>query len=245
MTALDAHDVSLHYGAVRALEGVSLKVDSEEILGLVGPNGSGKTTLLNAMSGLAVPTRGTVWLDDTDLTGRDSTAFARAGIARTFQTVRLFDRFTTWENLEVAARATTTRNRDTHIASLVERFNLQGVTRTPVGNLPYGTRRRISVARAMARRPRFVLLDEPAAGMNESESLELGQLVRGLHEDPDFHPGILIVDHDMTLITQLCDRVVVLAEGREIASGSGAEVAANPLVRAAFLGSTSGLEVEG
>ena len=236
MIELAARDVALHYGAVRAIDGVSLAVRSDEILGLVGPNGSGKTTLLNVMSGLSPPTRGTVLLDNVDLTGRDSTGFARAGIARTFQTVRLFDRFTTWENLEVAARATTVRNRDARIESLVERFDLQGVVRRPVGELPYGTRRRISVARAMARRPRFVLLDEPAAGMNEHESLEFGRLVRAMHEDPSLRPGILIVDHDMALITQLCDRVVVLAEGRQIASGSGEEVAADPLVRQAFLG---------
>ena len=236
MIELAARDVALHYGAVRAIDGVSLAVRSDEILGLVGPNGSGKTTLLNVMSGLSPPTRGTVLLDNVDLTGRDSTGFARAGIARTFQTVRLFDRFTTWENLEVAARATTVRNRDARIESLVERFDLQGVVRRPVGELPYGTRRRISVARAMARRPRFVLLDEPAAGMNEHESLEFGRLVRAMHEDLSLRPGILIVDHDMALITQLCDRVVVLAEGRQIASGSGEEVAADPLVRQAFLG---------
>lgn len=233
---LAAHDVALHYGAVRAIDGVSLAVRSDEILGLVGPNGSGKTTLLNVMSGLSPPTRGTVVLDDVVLTGRGSTGFARAGIARTFQTVRLFDRFTTWENLEVAARATTVRNRDARIESLVERFDLQDVVRRPVGELPYGTRRRISVARAMARRPRFVLLDEPAAGMNEQESLEFGRLVRAVHEDPALRPGILIVDHDMTLITRLCDCVVVLAEGRQIAAGSGGEVAADPLVREAFLG---------
>ena len=118
----------------------------------------------------------------------------------------------------------------------MERFELQDVARRPVGELPYGTRRRISVARALARRPRFVLLDEPAAGMNEHESLEFGQLVRAVHDDPELRPGVLIVDHDMTLITRLCDRVVVLAEGREIASGSGDEVAADPLVREAFLG---------
>lgn len=235
--SLEARGVVEHFRGVYALNGVSLHVHQGEILGLIGPNGSGKTTLLNVLSGVYAPTSGEVLCMGTKITGRKPSGIARLGVGRTFQNIRLFGHLSVRQNIEVGSvsgRDVEGSNHTADVDNLLRRFRLEAVAGQQALNLPYGAQRRVEIARALAGRPYFLLLDEPAAGMNEAESDELLEIVMGVREE--FGCGVLIVDHDLRLIMRLCERIQVLAEGRTLADGSPESVRKDPAVVEVFLG---------
>lgn len=225
-------DIAKQFRGVRALDGVSLEARAGEVLGLIGPNGSGKTTLLNVVSGVLRPTAGTVTVAGTRADGRASHRVARLGVARTFQQIRLFRELTVAENVAVGAVA---RGRDVAVVpDVLGRLGLVAVSERLAGTLAYGLQRRVEIARALAGAPLLLLLDEPAAGMNESESDELLDTIRAARDDGGC--TVVIVDHDLRLIMRLCDRIHVLAEGRTISEGTPAEVRSDQGVIDAYLG---------
>jgi branched-chain amino acid transport system ATP-binding protein len=238
-SALEAVDVSVEFAGLRALDRVSLRLEPGEIVGLIGPNGSGKTTLVNVLTGQLRPVDGRVLCNGEDITGLPPPRIAARGIARSFQIVRLFRNLTVRENVEAGAiarglgrpAARTVANR------LLAEFDLGPRAEAFAGSLSYGDERRIEIARALAAAPIFLLLDEPAAGMNEAET---GRLLELLAELPQAQRlGLLIIDHDMRLIMRLCHRLHVLASGRTIAEGDVLSVQRSPAVIAAYLGSAA------
>jgi len=236
---LEAQGVTVRFEGVTALEEVDLAIESGDILGLIGPNGAGKTTLLNVISGFVEEEAGKVLLDSVDVTGWTAEARARAGLGRSFQAVRLFESLTVLENLETGAlcRGGKRRREAADAArALLERVDLDHVAGREARTLPAGDRRLIGVLRALATEPDFLLLDEPAAGLNESESDELVGAIRRIRDD--FGCAVLIVDHDMRVIMPLCERIQVLNFGRTIALGNPDEIRADPAVVEAYLGTT-------
>ena len=233
---LAARGVSVHFEGLVALEEVDLSLEKGQILGLIGPNGAGKTTLLNVMSGFQRPTVGSVHLGQEDITRWPAHRYARAGIGRTFQAVRLFPEMTVGENVELAcvgqgkSRASARETAE----ELLGLLGLDARAALKANTLPYGEERLIGIARALALNPELVLLDEPAAGLTSGEAQELLKRVETLRER--FGCGFLIVDHNMQLIMDLCDEVQVLAEGRTIARGPPPKVRADSDVRRAYLG---------
>jgi branched-chain amino acid transport system ATP-binding protein len=236
---LKVEGLSKHFFALKALDGVSLELRQGEILGLIGPNGSGKSTFINVVSGVLPPTAGRVMLDGADITGWPAHSVARVGVGRSFQRVRLFGGMSVFENVLVAAlsagfaRAEATRRAEAALG----RMGAEQWAQTPASALPYGHQRMVEVARALAMGPRYLFLDEPAAGLNESESSELLGRLAPLPETENL--GMLIVDHDMHLIMRLCHRLHVLNYGRTIAEGSPEAVRRIPEVVEAYLGSSA------
>lgn len=226
----------MQFEGVRALEGVEIALAQGEIVGLIGPNGAGKTTLVNVLSGFQRPASGTVRLQGRDVTGSTPEKLARSGLARTFQGNRLFPGLTAFENLEVAALRPGVRRREAgeRARTLLELLGLSDHADMSAGALPQGVERRIGVARAVALDPQLVMLDEPAAGLNESECDELVRTLRSVRAQMGI--GMLVIEHDMRLIMGLCDRIHVLDHGRTLASGSPDEVRRDPEVLRAYLG---------
>lgn len=234
---LEIRDLCKSFAGLKAVANVSFSLRTGEILGLIGPNGSGKTTLINVVTGLLPATSGHVVIDGTDVSKAKAHRVALAGLARTFQTIRLFHELTVLENVEVAAVAQG-RSRRAAVgiaADLLAELGLSKWGRRLAGELSFGHQRRLEIARALAMQPKFVLLDEPAAGLNEEESDEMLTLLRGIPAAKNV--GMLIVEHDMRLMMNLCDRLHVLNYGRTIAQGTPAEVRGNAEVVAAYLGS--------
>jgi branched-chain amino acid transport system ATP-binding protein len=236
--ALAVEGVSKHFAGLRALDSVSLHLERGEVLGLIGPNGSGKTTLINVISGSLRPTIGRVRINNVDVTGWSPHKIAPLGLARTFQTIRLFAGLTVLENVEVAAVSSgLSRPRARERAyGVIERLGQRHLADQPAGALPYGEERRVEIARALATGPTFLLLDEPAAGLNDAESDALLRTLDAIPEQAGC--GMLIVDHDMRLIMRLCDRVHVLSDGKTIGEGGPDEVRVAPEVVRAYLGAT-------
>jgi branched-chain amino acid transport system ATP-binding protein len=234
--SLVASEVSVEFAGLRALERVSLSLPQGEILGLIGPNGSGKTTLVNAITGQVPLRAGRITAGDVDLTGRPPPEVALAGVARTFQIGRHFDRLTVLENVATAALSHRAGMAEAKARAwrLLEEFGLAARHDDLAGSLSFGDKRRVEVARALAGDPQFLLLDEPAAGMNEVETEALLELLSGLPTTRRL--GLLIIDHDMSLIMRLCRRLHVLASGRTIAEGDRQVVRNDPTVIEAYLG---------
>lgn len=238
-TALVVEGVTKDFVGLRALDDVSLRLDRGEILGLIGPNGSGKTTLINVMTGFLKPTLGRIKVDGVDITSWSPHKIAPLGLARTFQTIKLFPKLSVFENVEVAAVcAGLPRSKTKHLVyDVLDQLGVVEFVDLPAGALPYGAERRVEISRALATSPNFVLLDEPAAGLNETESDDLLQILASIPELAGC--GILIVDHDMRLIMRLCHRVHVLNYGKTIGEGKPDEVRRNPAVLEAYLGTSA------
>jgi branched-chain amino acid transport system ATP-binding protein len=237
---LAVRDLDKRFGGVHALRGVSLDCRSGEIVGLIGPNGAGKTTLLNVVAGVFAPDGGEIRVGDRRIDGLDPHEIARLGIARTFQSIRLFGRLTVRQNLEVSLVTSRRHRRDRdplRADELLAGFELRAVAEYPAGTLAYGVQRRVEIARALALAPSHLLLDEPAAGANQAESEVLVDLVQGIRS---FHGcGLLVVDHDLRFVMSACDRVYVLNEGELIAHGTPSEIRRDPKVRRVYLGTSS------
>ena len=237
--SLRAAGLSRSFQGVRALEDVDLELHRHEVVGLIGPNGAGKSTLVNLLSGFDLPSAGRVELEERDVTRWSAHRRGRAGLARTFQHSRSFRTLTVQENVEVAALGAGAGPREARRrgAELVELLGLDGYSDTPAGQLAHGDERRLGVARALATEPRFVLMDEPAAGLPEAEVPEFAAVVRAIRDEHE--TGVLLIDHNMALVMSVCDRIQVLDQGRTLAEGTPAEIRGNLDVAAAYLGETA------
>ncbi len=236
---LRAASVSRAFEGVQALREVTLELHRREVLGLIGPNGAGKSTLVNVLSGFDLPDAGAVELEGRDITRWTPHRRGRHGLARTFQHSRSFRELSVRENVEVAAlgagvgpRAARRRADD-----LLERLSLTPYASAPAGSLAHGDERRLGVARALAAEPRFVLMDEPAAGLPEAEVPDFAAVVRSVCEEHD--AGVLLIDHNMALVMDVCDRIQVLDHGATLAEGAPGEIRANLDVAAAYLGESA------
>lgn len=238
-SVLEVRGLSKSFAGLKAVDDVSFSLRTGDILGLIGPNGSGKTTLINVVTGLLPATSGTVLVDGREATGKPAHRVARMGIARTFQTIRLFKDLTVAENVEVAAVSLgLPRRKAANVArGLIAEMGLDAWAERLAGEIPFGHQRKLEIARALAMEPKFLLLDEPAAGLNEEESDLLLDLLHGVRRQKPV--GVLIVDHDMRLMMNLCDRLQVLDYGKTIAYGTPDEVRRNPEVVTAYLGSSA------
>ena len=242
---LTVSEVGVHFGGVVALNATSLTVHSGTVTGLIGPNGAGKTTLFNVISGLQAPDRGTVSIFDTDVTSMKPHLRARLGLARTFQRLEVFGSLSASENVQVGLEASRGQwgriagrtKLGSAIEPLLDRVGLTEAGTEQSSVLPTGLARMVELARALAIGPRLLLLDEPGSGLDESESMALGELLTSLAAEG---MAVLLVEHDMELVMRVCDRVHVLDFGHIIASGTPDEVRADPRVQKAYLGASAG-----
>lgn len=247
-------DVSRRFGGLQALNMVNMEVQRGRIVGLIGPNGAGKTTLINNISGLDHPTSGTMTFQGEDITRAKPHHITRLGIARTYQNIRLFGSMTAQQNLLIGqhiqskgsllgavfvtpAHVREERQMKERAAELLDRFGLSAVAQTPASSLPYGDQRRLELARAIATNPSLLLLDEPTAGMNPAETRTLGEQILRLRSEG---LTVLVIEHDMSFIHQVCDEIYVLNFGQIIAHGTPDEIKATPAVIEAYLGQDDG-----
>ena len=237
--ALRATAVSRSFEGLDALQDVTLELHRHEVVGLIGPNGAGKTTLVNIVSGFDFPSAGTVEVEGRDVTRWSPSRRGRAGLARTFQHSRSFRGLSVRENVEVAALGVGATGREARRRAdrLLALLGVEARADEPAAALPHGDERKLGVARALASNPRYVLLDEPAAGLPEGEVPEFAAVVRSIRDD--FAAGVLLIDHNMALVMEVCDRIQVLEQGRTLAEGTPAEIRGNLDVAAAYLGDTA------
>jgi branched-chain amino acid transport system ATP-binding protein len=246
MSLLEVRGVTKAFGSLVAVDSVSLAVDGGELRAIIGPNGAGKTTFFNLITGFFPPTSGQILLDGRDITRANATRRVQMGLARTFQVTEIFPELTVRENVQVAVEAATgfrlrpwisraeaARVRD-RIDELIVATGLTAQAQRLVGELSHGDQRAAEIAMALALRPRILLLDEPTAGMGEQETYQIAGLIRRLHKQS--HYTVVLIEHDMRVVFNLADRIMVLDQGRPLAEGTPAEIAADPAVQAAYLG---------
>ena len=248
---LDARNLGIDFGGLTAVDSFNITLGPTEISGLIGPNGAGKTTIFNLLTGVYQPTRGSVLINGIDIKGMPIHKVNKLGIARTFQNIRLFGDMTALDNVKVGMHNSVHCNfaesvlhlpgyyrsekiADARAMELLEFMGLQDVAQVKAGSLPYGVQRRLEIVRALATEPSVILLDEPAAGMNPSETTELMHQIRRIRDT--FHIAIFLIEHDMNLVMNVCEAIAVVNYGRIIAKGTPEEIRSNPAVIEAYLG---------
>lgn len=248
---LEALHLGIDFGGLKAVDDFNLTIGKTEIAGLIGPNGAGKTTVFNLLTKVYAPTRGTILLNGNDMSGKTVHQVNRMGIARTFQNIRLFDTMTVEENVKVGLHNTEAystlsgilrapaywrREREAHerALELLSIFDMQDLADHQAGSLPYGAQRRLEIVRALATNPSLLLLDEPAAGMNPSETVELMENIVKIRDT--FNIAIMLIEHDMNLVMNICEGICVLNFGKVIAKGTAEEIQNNETVIEAYLG---------
>ena len=248
---LDIRHLCVDFGGLRAVDDFTLLIGKTEIAGLIGPNGAGKTTVFNLLTNVYKPTQGRILLNGKDTRGKSMHQLNRLGIARTFQNIRLFSGMTVEDNVKVGMSHgysdgvftdmfrlpgwwRTERRQHVRALELLDLFNLTDKADSLAGNLPYGDQRRLEIVRALASEPKLLLLDEPAAGMNPSETHELMDNIRMLRDQ--FNIAIMLIEHDMNLVMGICEGIAVLNYGKIIAKGTPKEIQSNPVVIEAYLG---------
>ncbi|AUN02109.1 ABC transporter ATP-binding protein [Clostridium botulinum] len=239
MNILEVKDLNINFGGITAIDNLNFSVKEGQILGVIGPNGAGKTTLYNAITGIYKPSKGDIFLNNKKITGTKPYKISRLGIARTFQNIRLFNSLTVLENILVGRvselkKLVKLNPYMKEIFDILKVVGLEKVINNMASDLPYGQQRKVEIARALAISPRVLLLDEPAAGMNNYEKQDLKNLINILRED--FNITVLIIEHDMEVIMDLCDRILVLDYGKKIAEGSPEEISNDANVIKAYMG---------
>ncbi|NMB43122.1 MAG: ABC transporter ATP-binding protein [Clostridiales bacterium] len=251
MALLEVKNLGINFGGLRAVDGVNLTIEEGELYGLIGPNGAGKTTVFNLLTGVYKPTSGTIRLDNENIVGKSPSQICQTGIARTFQNIRLFNNMTVLENVKAAFHNQVKysllasflhsisffsgeKEMGSRALELLKVFGLDTFANDYARNLSYGAQRKLEIARALATNPKLLLLDEPAAGMNPQETSELMDTIKLIRER--FHVTILLIEHDMKLVSGICENILVLNFGTELANGTPDEVLNNPEVITAYLG---------
>lgn len=251
MAMLEVKNLGISFGGLKAVNDFHLTIEKEQLYGLIGPNGAGKTTVFNLLTGVYKPSTGQIVLDGQNVTGKSTIELNRAGIARTFQNIRLFGDLTVLDNvkcglqshyrynalsgiLRLPAYRKTERAMDERAMEILKVFGLEEQFDVKASNLPYGKQRKLEIARALATDPKLLLLDEPAAGMNPNETAELMETIKFVQKH--FHMTVLLIEHDMKLVSGICERLTVLNFGQVLAEGPTAEVLSNHEVVVAYLG---------
>lgn len=251
MPILEANHLGIEFGGLKAVDDFNLTIGRTEIAGLIGPNGAGKTTVFNLLTKVYQPSHGTVLIDGKDTHSMNTAAVNRAGIARTFQNIRLFGNLSVEDNVKIGLHNQIKygmasgilrlpnywkKEKESHekALELLSIFDMQDMANYQAGSLPYGAQRRLEIVRALATNPKLLLLDEPAAGMNPSETAELMNNIRKIRDT--FHIAVMLIEHDMNLVMGVCEGICVLNFGKIIAKGTPEEIQANPAVIEAYLG---------
>ena len=251
MALLSVKNIGISFGGLRAVDKFSVEIEKNELYGLIGPNGAGKTTVFNMLTGVYKPSDGSIVIDGVDITGKSNIEVNQTGIARTFQNIRLFKEQTVLDNVKIGLHnhykystidgvfrtpkyKRVEREMDERAMELLKVFDLDGEAEVLSANLPYGKQRKLEIARALATKPKLLLLDEPAAGMNPKETGELMDTIRFLRDE--FDMTILLIEHDMKLVGGICERLTVLNFGEVLAAGETSEVLNNPEVIKAYIG---------
>lgn len=253
---LDVDNISIHFGGLKAVDSFSLRLEQGALCGLIGPNGAGKTTVFNLLTGVYSPTSGSIVLDSQPIQDLKPFEISRLGIARTFQNIRLFKELSVLDNIMLGQHHLThyglvqticqtqgfkkeEQHKQDSAIELLKIFKLEGKARVPSGSLPYGEQRKLEILRALATQPKILLLDEPAAGMNNSETAGLMEVVATLRER--FHLTILLIEHDMKFVMNICEKIHVLDHGVKIAEGTPSQIQNHPEVIKAYLGTDEDL----
>ena len=251
MALLEAKNLGISFGGLRAVDDFNIKIEKGSLYGLIGPNGAGKTTVFNLLTGVYKPTEGIITLDGKDVTGKKTIEINQAGIARTFQNIRLFKELSVLDNVKVAFNQGMSYSVlksifrtpsywkeeaeiDRKARELLAVFHMEDKADSLAQNLPYGQQRKLEIARALATNPKLLLLDEPAAGMNPTETAELMDTISTIRKN--FNISILLIEHDMSLVMSICERLIVIDYGQIIAKGTPYEIANNEKVIGAYLG---------